>query len=302
MLEGMGIHFNDSRIDDRMHDGSRALTTRLYPSSTPQTESFENELLRNGQSLDADLLRVGLPPLPPVNSWLIEPENRSESKPKNRSEDIKQTLEVDDFDSVIDGSANEDFAADSNVKSAAKQRTIPRLVFKPTQAVVVILVLVVALCASLTMLVTQTINYNKQQAEASSVSATVASGSKAKGSGLTQGNSSKSGGAAGSTSTSAGAGGQNTGSDAAATQANSPAQADSSAGQAGTSSNGSNLINLNTADSTQLQQIKGVGPVMAQKIIDYRTSIGHFTSVDQLLKVSGIGQKTLEKIRGQVTV
>ncbi|WEV68340.1 helix-hairpin-helix domain-containing protein [Bifidobacterium sp. ESL0769] len=297
MLEGMGIHFNDSHFDDRAYDGSRALTTRLYSTAEPQNESYEN-----GQNLDEALLRVGLPPLPPVGSWLIEPENRSESKPKKQPESIDQPLAIDDFDSVIDGSANEDLQSDPSVKSAAKQRIIPRLVFKPTQAVVVILVLVVALCASLTMLVTQAINYNKQQAEASSVSSTVVNGSKAKGSGIAQGNASKSGETAGSSSTSAGIGGQNNGSDATATQANSPAQADSSAGQAGTSSNGSNLINLNTADSTQLQQIKGVGPVMAQKIIDYRTSIGHFTSVDQLLKVSGIGQKTLEKIRGQVTV
>ncbi|MCO6558182.1 MAG: helix-hairpin-helix domain-containing protein [Bifidobacterium sp.] len=279
------------------------MTKRLYSSAVSHTESPENESYENKQDLDADLLRVGLPPLPPIDSWLIEQKNTSESKPKKQSTSIDHTLEVDDFDSVMNTPVSEDMQVDPIAESATKQRTIPRLVFKPTQAVVVILVLVVALCASLTMLVTQAINYNRQQAEASSISSTVTGGgSKVKGSGPAQGNAPKSGGAAGSTSTSAGAGGQNPGSDASATQTNSPVQADPSAGQTGPSSNGSDLINLNTADSTQLQQIKGVGPVMAQKIIDYRSSIGRFTSVDQLLKVSGIGQKTLEKMRGQVTV
>ncbi|WEV73306.1 helix-hairpin-helix domain-containing protein [Bifidobacterium sp. ESL0798] len=175
------------------------------------------------------------------------------------------------------------------------QRTIPRFVFKPAQAVVVILILVVALCASLTMLVTQAINYNKQQAEASSVTSAVVGGSKTKASGQAQGNDSKAGGTAGSSSASAGNKGQDSATSSTATPTNPSTQA-------GASSNGNNLVNLNTADSTRLQQIKGVGPVMAQKIIDYRSSIGRFTSVDQLLKVSGIGQKTLEKIRGQVTV
>ncbi|WEV63318.1 helix-hairpin-helix domain-containing protein [Bifidobacterium sp. ESL0732] len=298
----MGIHFNGIT-----HDESQFLTKRLYSSAMLQAEPPENEPHGLRQDLDEHLLRVGLPPLPPIDTWLIEPEDKSEntsdSKLKKQSESIDHTLEVDDFDSVIDGSVSEALQADSSVKSAAKQQTIPRLVFKPTQAVVVILVLVVALCASLTMLVTQTINYNKQQAEASSISTTATrGGSTVKGSGPTQGNALKSGGAAGSASTSVGVGGQNTGTVGTSTSADPSAESESSGAQSGASNSGSNLINLNTADSTQLQQIKGVGPVMAQKIIDYRTSIGRFTSVDQLLKVSGIGQKTLEKIRGQVTV
>jgi competence protein ComEA len=62
------------------------------------------------------------------------------------------------------------------------------------------------------------------------------------------------------------------------------------------------LIDLNTATAEQLQTIKGIGPVTAQSIIDYRASIGRFTSVDQLLQVDGIGVKTLEKLRSQVNV
>jgi len=45
-----------------------------------------------------------------------------------------------------------------------------------------------------------------------------------------------------------------------------------------------------------------VGPVTAQRILDHRRSIGRFTSVDQLLDVSGIGAKTLTKIRPWVRV
>lgn len=50
------------------------------------------------------------------------------------------------------------------------------------------------------------------------------------------------------------------------------------------------------------QTLKGVGPVTAQRILDYRTQIGRFDNVDQLLEVKGIGSKTLAKFRDQVCV
>ena len=59
---------------------------------------------------------------------------------------------------------------------------------------------------------------------------------------------------------------------------------------------------LNTADLGELQTLKGVGPVTAQRILDYRTQIGRFDNVDQLLEVKGIGSKTLAKFRDQVCV
>jgi len=62
------------------------------------------------------------------------------------------------------------------------------------------------------------------------------------------------------------------------------------------------LINVNTATATELEELPGVGEVIAQAIIDYRTENGPFTSVDQLLDVSGIGDATLEDIRDLVTV
>lgn len=64
----------------------------------------------------------------------------------------------------------------------------------------------------------------------------------------------------------------------------------------------SGLININTATSEQLKTLNGIGDVKAQAIIDYRTEHGGFSSVDELINVKGIGEKTLEKIRAGVTV
>ena len=61
-------------------------------------------------------------------------------------------------------------------------------------------------------------------------------------------------------------------------------------------------INLNTATSEQLQQLHRVGPALAQRIIDWRDTNGKFSSVDELLEVSGIGSKTLDHFRDLVGV
>ncbi|MEE1650985.1 helix-hairpin-helix domain-containing protein [Brachybacterium sp. J144] len=61
-------------------------------------------------------------------------------------------------------------------------------------------------------------------------------------------------------------------------------------------------IDLNTATVQQLVELPGVGPAIAQRIVDHREANGPFTSVDDLLEVSGIGPATLEKIRPLATV
>ena len=61
-------------------------------------------------------------------------------------------------------------------------------------------------------------------------------------------------------------------------------------------------INLNTADAAELEELPGVGPAIAQRILEHREKNGPFTSVDGLLEVSGIGPATLEEIRGRATV
>lgn len=57
------------------------------------------------------------------------------------------------------------------------------------------------------------------------------------------------------------------------------------------------LVNINTADAERLQDIAGVGPVLAQAILDYREQHGPFTELEQLKEVSGIGEAKLEQMR-----
>jgi competence protein ComEA len=61
-------------------------------------------------------------------------------------------------------------------------------------------------------------------------------------------------------------------------------------------------VNLNTATSEQLQSLPGVGPVLAQHILDWRGQHGRFTSVDQLQDVSGIGPAKFAAIKDLVTL
>ncbi|MDD3086515.1 MAG: helix-hairpin-helix domain-containing protein [Patescibacteria group bacterium] len=75
-----------------------------------------------------------------------------------------------------------------------------------------------------------------------------------------------------------------------------------SASLAPTPSQAAGKININTATVVQLDSLPGIGPVYAQRIIDYRTANGPFTSIDQVQNVKGIGPKTLEKFRDLVTI
>ena len=65
---------------------------------------------------------------------------------------------------------------------------------------------------------------------------------------------------------------------------------------------GTGRININHADSSTLQQISGVGPATAEKIIQYRESNGSFQTIEDLKNVSGIGEKTFEKMKDQICV
>ena len=61
-------------------------------------------------------------------------------------------------------------------------------------------------------------------------------------------------------------------------------------------------INLNTATAAELQQVPGIGPATADKILQARKSYGAFKSVDDLQAIKGLGPKKLEKMRKYLTV
>ncbi|MCZ6798907.1 MAG: helix-hairpin-helix domain-containing protein [Nitrospirae bacterium] len=61
-------------------------------------------------------------------------------------------------------------------------------------------------------------------------------------------------------------------------------------------------IDLNTATAKQLEQLPGIGKEMAQRIVSYRKDIGAFKSVDELLRVKGIGKRKLAKVKELITI
>ena len=61
-------------------------------------------------------------------------------------------------------------------------------------------------------------------------------------------------------------------------------------------------IDLNTADSAALETIPGIGKSLSQRILKFREKNGPFQSVDDLLKVQGVGEKSIQKLRPYLTV
>ena len=79
---------------------------------------------------------------------------------------------------------------------------------------------------------------------------------------------------------------------------------DAAGGSGGGSSGGGGdgKVNLNTASESELESLPGIGQVLAQRIVDYRTQHGPYRDVKDLLKVEGIGQKKFDSLKDYVTV
>ena len=61
-------------------------------------------------------------------------------------------------------------------------------------------------------------------------------------------------------------------------------------------------VNLNKASAQELQALSGIGPAIAQRIVDYRAKFGKFERVEDLSNVPGIGPGKFEKMRNQITL
>lgn len=159
--------------------------------------------------------------------------------------------------------------SDSEETANHRRRDRPRIIFQPIHAVIAMLTLTCALCASLTMLVQQATHYAQLQS--------------------TQAMTRQASYPPSDTTSSPPASASSTQSDTAQSKSQ-----DSGSDQG--------LLDLNTASLEELQTLKGVGPVTAQRILDYRMQVGRFDDVNQLMEVKGIGSKTLAKFRDQVCV
>lgn len=67
-------------------------------------------------------------------------------------------------------------------------------------------------------------------------------------------------------------------------------------------SGGTSKININTASAKELESLPGIGPVLAQRIVDYRAQKGGFKNIEEIKEVSGIGDKRFEAIKDLITV
>jgi len=65
---------------------------------------------------------------------------------------------------------------------------------------------------------------------------------------------------------------------------------------------GSTLLNINTADESELDKLPGIGPSLAKRIVEYRKKNGPFSTIEEIDNVDGIGPRKLEEFKGQVTI
>jgi len=61
-------------------------------------------------------------------------------------------------------------------------------------------------------------------------------------------------------------------------------------------------VSVNTGTAGELETVRGIGPLLAQRIVDYRQANGRFEQLEDLIQVPGIGQAKLERIKSQLTL
>lgn len=61
-------------------------------------------------------------------------------------------------------------------------------------------------------------------------------------------------------------------------------------------------VNLNTATAEQLQTLPGIGPAMARRVLEYRTKIGKFGKIEEILNVKGFGEKRFQRMKDRLVV
>lgn len=83
---------------------------------------------------------------------------------------------------------------------------------------------------------------------------------------------------------------------------NTPGEAEAGMPASENSSPREGKVNINTATQSQLEVLPGIGPVKARSIIKYRQENGFFSSIEELLQVNGIGDKTLDGIRELISI
>lgn len=205
--------------------------------------------------------------------------------------------------------------SDGAERGAGQGHAAPRLGFSPRHALIAMLLLLAALSASLTMLIKQSFTLAQLQSGVPAASAhrdaerakdATDADSEAGGNGEDTGDTGSDGTADGSVNDGNTGNAGNVGNDGtergSGQGADAPNPAPTSPLPRSPTESDDGLVDLNTATLAELDTITGVGPVLAQRIIDHRTQIGRFSNVDELLDVKGIGAKTLEKLRPQVTV